>query len=207
MRLGMQVFREKLAHLPIFSINDIRKLFPAFDRKRLVEWKDKGYIIAISRGFYAWPGAVSTEKDKWAMACKVYSPAYISKESALSYYGIIPEGVFSITTITTHKTRAFAVDDTSFIFRTMQPALFFGYTFRHAPNGMPYSLAYPEKVLLDWLYLHPYIKDQTDFESLRWNKATWLAIMNQERMTNYKAAFDGHAFNQRFNIFQSWLHD
>jgi hypothetical protein len=203
----MQVFREKLAHLPIFSINDIRKYFPAFDRKRLVEWKDKGYISAISRGFYAWPIEIVAEQDKWAMACKVYPPAYISMESALSYYGIIPEGVFSITAIATHKTRAFLVDDTSFIFRTMKPSLFFGYTFRHAPNGMPYSLAYPEKALLDWLYFHTSLKDQTDFESLRWNKAAWLTVIEKDRMTNYKAAFDGHAFNLRFNIFQAWLHD
>jgi hypothetical protein len=205
--MGMQIFREKLTHLPVFSIQDIRKFFPAFDRKRLVEWKDKGYITAISRGFYAWPGALYSEQDKWAMACKVYPPAYISMESALSYYGMIPEAVFSNTAITTHKTRAFSVNETGFFFRTIQPSLFFGYTFQRAPNGMPYSLAYPEKVLLDWLYLHPFIKDPNDFESLRWNKAAWLSVIDQHRMTNYKAAFDGHTFNHRFNIFQSWLHD
>jgi hypothetical protein len=207
MGIGFQNFRAKLGRFPVFSLGDVRKLFPTIDKKRLVEWKQKGYILGVSRGFYAWPDLVTTQQDKWALACKVYAPAYISLQSALSHFGFIPEGVFSVTAITTHKTRSFALAETGYYYRTMQPSLFFGYTIQKAQNGMPFRMVYPEKLLLDWLYLNPMVKQSADFESLRWNKQMWRESLSESRLSDFRAHYPGPAFGQQFNVFKQWLHD
>src|SRR3989338_11387046 len=43
----------------------------------------------------------------YAIANKLYQPSYISLESALSHYGVIPEAVYTITYVTTKPTREF----------------------------------------------------------------------------------------------------
>ena len=41
------------------------------------------------------------------VANKIYSPSYISLETALSYYGLIPESVYALTSVSTRKTISF----------------------------------------------------------------------------------------------------
>ena len=44
-------FIEKVKQLGIFSIADIEILYPDIDKRRLFEWKVKGYIIKIRNGW------------------------------------------------------------------------------------------------------------------------------------------------------------
>lgn len=207
MSLGIQSFRQALEHYPIFSLTDIKKKFPGFDRKRLIEWQAKGYLAPVARGFYAWPGRLNHVADKWALACKVYAPAYISLEAALSFYGFIPEGVFSVTAITTHKTRRFFSGNTGYIFRNLKPSLFFGYFIEKAPNSLPYCLASPEKGLLDVFYLTPHVKGPDDFEAMRFNKWQIRGEIDQGKLAAYGKAMGGKSFAGRVAAFISWVND
>ncbi len=45
-------FKTKLSDFLVFSLNDIRKFELKFDRRRLNEWQNKGYIKKLRRGFY-----------------------------------------------------------------------------------------------------------------------------------------------------------
>jgi len=42
-------FREKLLPMGVFSISHVNIFFPGFDKRRLVEWQEKGYKKTIHR--------------------------------------------------------------------------------------------------------------------------------------------------------------
>lgn len=54
---------------------------------------DSGRLIRINRGIYETDGNV----NPCLLAASILSPSYLSFDYALSYYGLIPEKVFSIT--------------------------------------------------------------------------------------------------------------
>ncbi len=67
------------------------------------------------------------EETLFLIANKLYAPSYVSFEMALSYYGLIPEGVYAITSATSKKTATFQTPIGKFSYRTLKPQLFFGY--------------------------------------------------------------------------------
>ena len=70
----------------------------------------------------------------------------------MSYHGIIPEAVYSISSVTTNKTKTFDTPSGSMVYKTIKPELFFGYQITQH-DGKPVKIASPEKALLDFLYL------------------------------------------------------
>lgn len=54
---------------------------------------DKGIIIRLNRGIYETDSTVSPH----LLASSILSPSYLSFDYALSYYGLIPERVYAIT--------------------------------------------------------------------------------------------------------------
>lgn len=96
-------FIEKVKELGIFSIADIEILHPNIDKRRLFEWKKKGYIMKLRNGWYCLPEFFEESYSTWIIANSVHTPSYISLESALGYYGLIPEGVFMTTSVTTKR--------------------------------------------------------------------------------------------------------
>jgi len=97
-------FRNRFANLPILPLMEIEKAFPKLDKRRLVEWSKKGYIENVKRGFYRFTDLPKQEGLQYFSANKIYSPSYVSLESALSFYQIIPEAVFTITSVSTLNT-------------------------------------------------------------------------------------------------------
>jgi hypothetical protein len=85
------------------------------------------------------------------IAFRLYSPSYISLEKALSVYGIIPEMVYGITSVTPKTTREFRNKFGDFTYRHIKPTLFFGY---REDKERRCLMAEPEKALLDYLYLN-----------------------------------------------------
>ena len=102
-----QDFKAQLKDFQIFSISDIRKADPRFYPARLSEWQKKGYIKKLRRGYYIFADAILNEAALFLIANRLYMPSYVSFESALSYYGLIPEGVYSVTSACGKKTSSF----------------------------------------------------------------------------------------------------
>jgi len=125
-------------------------------------------------------------------------------EKALSEYGFIPEGVFQITSCTTRKTYSFETPLGSFTYRRIKPALFFGYTLMKWEK-YHYAIAEPEKVLIDYLYLHPEVQGVKDFEALRWNSAAIYEQISMEKLTNYEAYIGSAALSHRLSLFKNYL--
>lgn len=183
-----QELKEQLKDFVVFSLNDIRKIEPDFYRRRLNEWQIKGYIKKLRRGYYMFSDIPLDEKTLSLIANKLYCPSYVSFEMALSYYGLIPEGVYSITSASSKKTTRFKTPIAEFSYHSIKPALMFGYRLENQ-NGQKYKIAEMEKALLDYLYLNPHVAGKADFYEWRFNGKEFLANADMLKLNKYAEAF------------------
>lgn len=197
-------FQRTFANFPIISIQEIAKSFLHFDKKALVNWQNKGYIQRIRNGYYVFSTTVKSEEFLFFTANKIYSPSYISFESALAYYGIIPEGVFLQTSATTLKTNYFKTSMGDFSYKKIKNSLFFGYHLVQK-NELTYKIATKEKAILDTLYLSENISTLEDFEALRWNKEI-LKTLNFKQIQEYLTIIQSKALEKRIQLLISYIH-
>lgn len=167
--------REKLLSMGVFSISHVKIFFPEFDNRRLVEWQEKGYLKKIVNKWYVFSELELGTENLFGIANKIYAPSYVSLESAFSHYNLIPEGVFTITSVSPRKTSKFQTEIGNFSYRSLQSKIFFGYRIKQIGNSY-FAVADLEKCLLDFLYLNPSYMALEDFESLRLNSSILLQI-------------------------------
>ena len=150
-------FKDKVRDLPLFG-GDIAELLsadPQVLRNQLLRWKKQGLVVKLRKGLYALSRSERTIKiSKELVADSLYKPSYISLETALSRYKMIPERVLPVTSVTSRKTKTFQNDEGLFIYRHLKKSAFFGFKLTRDEAGFPYFMAEPEKALLDYLYLN-----------------------------------------------------
>ncbi|NJN33028.1 MAG: hypothetical protein HC817_01010 [Saprospiraceae bacterium] len=151
-RISYIQFQQALAAYPVFSIQDIEKIYPHFDSRRLVEWQQKEYIERLINRWYRFKIALNTEGGIWWAANRIYSPSYISMETALSFHQLIPEGVFSVTSVTTSKTQSFTTPIGVLQYQHIKPKLFYGYSLAQI-NGLTIKIADFEKTILELFFI------------------------------------------------------
>ena len=184
----------------MFSFSDIRLIDPHFHRRRLVEWQEKGYIKKIAKGRYVFPDLTIDENILYEIANRLYGPSYVSLESALSYYQIIPETVYGITSVSTRRTYSFSTPFGEFHYRTLLPSFFFGYEIIIF-DSKSFKIADLEKALIDYFYLHPNLKSGSDFISLRFNTEIVMEKMNYQKLQKYLRKFSKAALTDRISKF------
>ena len=198
-------FRKSLKNKIVFTYNDIRKIAPTFHRRRLVEWQRAGYIVKIRNGYYCFTDQEKSEQLLYHFANQLYKPSYISLASAMSYYNLIPEAVFNITSVGTLKTNLFDTPYGRFEYKNIKPSLFFGYQLV-TNNSFTLKIAEPEKMILDYCYLvKP--KSKVDFESLRINKEEINTLIDITKFDAYLSLYKSPTMNHRAGIFKSFLND
>lgn len=109
-----------------------------------------GKLIKIKRGLYE----TNPNTPAYYLANFIYGPSYISFDFALSYYGLIPERVETVTCATFNKNKK-KVYDTPFgtlIYRDVPERVFPLYVNIIEENGYSFHLATKEKALSDKLY-------------------------------------------------------
>lgn len=195
-------FRRQMAPLIVFSLRDARMIDSSFDRRRLHEWRGKGYIRLAAKGWYLFTDVDINDTLLDCIANRIYAPSYVSLETVLSRSGLLPDTVLKVTSVTTRKTRTVRSDIAEFTYRTVSPRLFFGYTI--GPRGE--KVATPEKALLDYLYLHPDLKTRTDFESIRSDRHIISQELNRVRFGEYLARFGGKTLRARADSYFKWGH-
>ena len=199
-----QRFRQNLIELPVITLTEISKSFPDFDTKNLVNWQKKGYLIKLRNGYYLFSETATDEYRLFQIANKLYDPSYVSMESALNYYGIIPEAVYSIQSISTRKTTAFSNKLGTFNYRTIKKALYFGYHLV-IHEATTFRMASREKAILDFLYLRPDISHYLSFEALRWNREE-LLLIDESKLQKYSELYDSPTLNKKLEFLKTYLH-
>lgn len=188
-------FREYFKNWPLLSRQMVRLIDPSLSSQQLSRWQHQGYIERIIRGWYRFTDTPVTEDLLLLVANKIVKPSYISMEYVLSRSNLIPEGVFQITSVTSKKTQQFDTDLATFNYRHVKPLLMFGYGL-YATTWGYVCMAYTEKALLDYLYLHPQVNNDNDFEAMRLNKDV-INQLDHKRLYNYLSVFDNKALFNR----------
>lgn len=196
--------QNNLRSLGVFTLNDIRMLDPDFREPTLNDWLNNGWIKRIRRFWYADSSFNPQGNDYYFIANKIYSPSYISLESALSHYGFIPETTLQITSVSTRKTNLFDTKYGVFSYQSIKNNLYFGYEVIEN-NDRPFTLATPEKAILDYLYLHSEISTIDDLEGLRFNTEIINSTIDKERFNAYLNLFDNLELNNRSKLLLKYL--
>lgn len=148
--------KEKAKNYPLFKLEDIFKWFPEAKKQSTLNqidfWIKKGWLERIKKGVYKLKEFEF--KDPFIIANFIYTPSYISLESALNCYSIIPDIPFGITSATIKKTKEFKTKDYGvFYYSHIKSNLFFGYKTILVEKNYSYNIAIPEKALFDYFYL------------------------------------------------------
>jgi len=145
--------QEKLikSKLKVFSKLEFKRLLGTSSiaaQKLLERYTQKGILIRLKGGLYA---LKLNCPSGYLISNKLYSPSYISFETALSYYNIIPETVYSLTSATTKSTREFETQNQVFVYHKIKKEAFTGYKLIDVGNEK-ILFAEKEKALADYLY-------------------------------------------------------
>ncbi|MCX7927606.1 MAG: hypothetical protein N2606_05665 [Candidatus Omnitrophica bacterium] len=199
-------FRNLMAPFTVFSLADIRQAEPRFDRRRLVEWQDKGYLKKIIKGYYIFADLPVDEKVLFEIANRIYAPSYVSFEMALAYHGLLPESAYTITSASTRKTMRFHTPLGEFVYRTIKPKLYFGFLYLPAHRAAC-KIATASKALLDYIYLHYELKTADDFAQVRINRDVFLKKVDRKSLAQYSALYDRGSFKKRLKALWEYIGD
>lgn len=155
--MNFSQFKEKFRNMPFVRMRGA--FMPAGRaqamRNQLTRWQDKGLIIQLKRGVYVLnKDDRKINPSRFFFANQLLWPSYVSLESALGYYGLIPEAVADVTSVTSKKTSRFKNKLGQFIYQHVKPAAFKGYGSFKDEAGMAVFIAEPEKAVVDFLYLN-----------------------------------------------------
>lgn len=120
-------------------------------RDKISDLLRKGVIVRVKKGLYIFgenyrQGPYSRE----TLANLIYGPSYISLEYALHYYGMIPERVRTVTSVTTGRSRRFFTPVGLFSYRGISLEAFqIGMDRIELTNGRSFLMAVPEKAVAD----------------------------------------------------------
>lgn len=196
-KMNFIVFKNRFLSLACFTTNQVYATYPEFNRNNLVQWVSKGYLIRLRQGYYTFPEYKGSTDFALYFANIIYKPSYISLQTALSFYGIIPEAVPEITSVTTLKTKAFSNDVGEYSYKNIKPDLMFGYLLRETEGGRRIMFATPEKALADLLYLYPFYNTERELEELRLDESYMENDFDTDRLMEFSSRFRSKALSKR----------
>ncbi len=194
-------FKSKMFDLACFNINQIYTWQPDFGQNNITRWIKKGYLIRLRQGFYTFPEYKGKPDYSFYFANRIYKPSYISLHTALSFYGMIPESVIQINSVTSLKTISFANDFGEYSYNSIKDNLMFGYDLKPMAEGRTIQFAKPEKALLDLLYFYSFYDSENEMVELRFDEGYLNEDLDVELLKEYVSRFQNKALEQRVKLF------
>lgn len=123
-------------------------------RDKISDLLKKGSIIRIKKGLYIFGDEYRRRPfSREILANLIYGPSYISLDYALQHYGLIPERVEAVTSVTTGRSRRFSTPVGLFTYRTIPLEAFrIGMDRIEIGDGRAFLMATPAKALADKLH-------------------------------------------------------
>jgi len=137
-------------------------------RLQLSRWVKSGKLIQLTKGLYtlAEPYA-KVSPHPFVLANAMKKASYVSLQSALGFFGMIPEHVPAVTSVTTQRPERVETPLGLFIFRHIKKSWFRGYKRIDVGPHQKAFVATPEKALLDLAYLTAGVDDPSSLAELR----------------------------------------
>jgi predicted transcriptional regulator of viral defense system len=135
-------------------------------RVKINDLLKKGAIVRVKKGLYVFGPELAREPySKETLANLIYGPSYISLEYALSFYGLIPERVEVITSVTNKRKKYFNTPIGIFSYRYVNPSIYsYGITLYEIDNLHSILIATQEKALIDMLHFANKMTDVDQIE-------------------------------------------
>lgn len=186
-------FRQQMTNQPAFRSNTLNYLDknPRLLKRQLSEWCQKKLVIALGRGWYTLNDADRKANiSRYFLANILYQPSYISLESALSLYQLIPEAVTIMTSISTKKTKTIENDYGTFDYRHIATSYFRWFSPQKDEFNNQYFLASPEKALVDFLYFRTRNIKKADITLFQDDfRLQNLELIDRQQLLNIASAF------------------
>lgn len=121
-----------------------------FPRNKIRNLLLSGDIVRVKKGLYVKSDAPYSLP---VLANMVYGPSYVSQHYALGLYGLIPERVHVITSMTLGRRKRFDTPLGVFTYEPLPERLFsLGVRRMELSPTQPYQIASPEKAILDIIW-------------------------------------------------------
>jgi len=196
--------KQKLGGLKVFSIEDLYVVDPSFRLETLYEWEKKTWVIKLRSKKYIFADYNPTNYDLYLIANRLYDPSYVSLELALNHYGVIPEAVMRVTSVTTNKTLSVETKIGIFDYKSLDPRLFFGYQII-TNDGTTYKIASLEKAIVDYFYLNSQVAEVDDIRGLRFNEELLKEKLNRLELEKIMSVFDSETLDTRISRLTDYL--
>lgn len=182
-----------LGNIPVTS-SVIASLFPEVKTKsaKIAQLEKAGEIIRLRRNlFVVNPEETNQPLSSGLIANHLLAPSYVSMQTALRYYGLIPEAVYTIQSMTFKAAKKFHTPIGNFCYYHISRETYpIGITQIKEWNGV-YIMATPEKALCDLIANLPginlrYQKEALEFleENLRFDMDR-VSQLNPEIFSEY----------------------
>jgi predicted transcriptional regulator of viral defense system len=155
---------EQFGNIPIdsavlYSLMDKYK----FKRNKVASMEKRGDIVRLKKGLYVVSGKISRKSlSRELIANHLYGPSYVSFETALAFYGLIPEKVFAVRSATFKQAKHFENAVGNFEYTTVPQDYYpIGISQQTVDNEYTYLLATPEKALCDLILTTPNLRLQS----------------------------------------------
>lgn len=172
--------------ISLFTLSDFAKIFELNNQqtlyKKIARLEQKQIIKKLIKGKYQF---LLAKMNDFYLANFLYSPSYISLESALSFYSLITGFSYQITSLTPRPTKTIEINDKEYKYTHISPNLFWGYEKREN-----FLLAEPEKSLLDYIYLATKGLRNPIFDEMDLSK------LNHDKLELYAQKFHNQSMNK-----------
>lgn len=160
---------------------------PRLTALQLHQWARKGWVKRLKRGLYELAYPEPPALPDFYVANRLYEPSYVSLETALSHYHLIPETAAQITSVTSLPTRRFRNSHGLFTYFTVRPQAFAGYQAVKF-QGCVVRLAEPEKAVVDWLYAGLRRGEALRPDQDRWDRRR-MRVLDRAKLRRYATLF------------------
>jgi hypothetical protein len=151
---------KKLGNIPVdYAL--LSSLFNVYKspRNKIANLETEGKLIRLKRGLYVVsPDESGKLLSTELIANHIYGPSYVSMESALRYYGLIPESVSVVRSITTKRSRGFENSISRFDYINSSEKYYPIGINQKIINDYSFLIASPEKALCDLIVFTPEVR-------------------------------------------------
>jgi len=147
-------------NLLLYALRDYKK--PRDKIRGLVKDKD---IVRVKKGLYVLGKAYNRPYNKLVLANLIYGPSYITGQTALAFWNMIPERVELIISMTTKRKKQYETPVGRFSYLYCPKTVFsIGIKLEDAEDQKKVLIASPEKALCDMTAPKNYISTKKDMK-------------------------------------------
>ncbi|MBQ8956949.1 MAG: hypothetical protein IJ057_00370 [Bacteroidales bacterium] len=153
----------QFGNVPI-TVSTLRSCFTDLDapQKKIIALEKAGEIIRLKRNLYVVNAELSGKPISIPLCANhIYGPSYVSSRWALQWYGLIPERIYRVDSMTTKHSRCFETPLGVFDFHQITPDYHSVGVNVVQDGDVSYLMASPEKALCDMILLDMYVPNRS----------------------------------------------